>query len=116
MFDSSGYQQPNASTIIPSIITLRAVSPGQYQLVAHLRSGFNTFRQHNSATMPLEEALNWLRVWAEAPADCLWHHFQWRAADIDAAIISAPKTASRAGGRRSPPTAYGNLSLADLGL
>lgn len=110
------YQQPGSSTIVPTSLSIHAVDDGQFRLVAHLRSGLNTFRQHNSQPMPLEVALGWLRLWGEAPADCLARLFGWRAADIDAAIKAMPKAATRATGRRSPPPPLPGLTLADLGL
>lgn len=110
------YQQPASATIVPTSLSIHALGDGQFRLVAHLRSGLNTFRQHNSHPMTMREVVQWLHLWEEAPAECLSRLFGWRPADIDAAIKAAPKAATRPAGRRSPPSAYDNLSLADLGL
>jgi hypothetical protein len=113
---SPGYQQPAAATIVPTSLSIHAVDSGQFRLVAHLRSGLNTFRQHNSQPMTMREVVQWLHLWEENPADCLARLFGWRPADIDAAIKATPKAASRPAGRRSPATSLPGLTLADLGL
>lgn len=113
---SPGYQQPAAATIVPTSLSIHALGSGQFRLVAHLRSGQNTFRQHNSQAMSWEATRVWLELWATDREEVLARLFGWRATDIDAAIKAAPKAATRPAGRRSPPSAYSGLSLADLGL
>lgn len=106
------YQQPASATIVPTSLSIHAVDDGQFRLVAHLRSGLNTFRQHNSHPMTMREVVQWLHLWEENSEECLARLFGWRPADIDAAIKAAPK----ATGRRSPATSLPGLTLADLGL
>lgn len=103
------------STIVPtSLAILQRVSDSgtQFRLVAHLRSGLNTFRQHNSPWMAWQEAQVWLRLWAEDREEFMARLFAWHPTTIDAAIRTAP----RATERRSPTSAGATLTLADLGL
>jgi hypothetical protein len=105
---------PGATIVPTSLAILQHASDSgtQVRLVAHLRSGLNTFRQHNSQWMSWEAAQGWLALWVEDREEVMARLFGWRPADVDAAIRTAP----RATERRSPARPMSGLTLADLGL